>query len=92
MKAKLNFHYSVFREPQEEVEEWVVYAIKAKLIEAKMDQEQEVVMITRATHRHFRRQDWIKLQEKLHLWQHNVQNLLQTLRAKKMPHYHNRSN
>jgi translation initiation factor 3 subunit M len=67
--------------PQEEVEAWVVEAITAKLIEARMDQQAEAVMVTRATHRHFTGEDWRKLQEKLHLWRHNVQGLLATLRA-----------
>ncbi len=69
--------------PQEEVEAWVVEAITAKLVEARMDQQQEVVMVTRATHRHFTQKDWAKLQEKLQLWRHNVQGLLGTLRARK---------
>ena len=74
--------------PEEEVEGWVVQAITARLIEAKMDQQQEVVMITRATHRHFSRQDWVKLQEKLHFWQQNVGSLLASLRDKKHDHAH----
>ena len=69
--------------PQEEVEAWVVEAITAGLVEARMDQQQEVVMVTRATHRHFTQRDWAKLQEKLHLWRGNVQGLLATLRARK---------
>ena len=71
--------------PHDEVESWVVQAITAKLLEAKMDQQQEVVMVTRASHRHFSRQDWAKLQEKLHLWRQNVSSLLASLRDKKGP-------
>jgi len=71
--------------PHDEVESWVVQAITAKLLEAKMDQQQEVVMVTRASHRHFSRQDWAKLQEKLHLWKQNVSSLLASLRDKKAP-------
>lgn len=69
--------------PQGEVEAWVVEAITAGLVEARMDQQQEVVMVTRATYRHFTPKDWAKLQEKLHLWRGNVQGLLATLRARK---------
>ena len=68
--------------PQGEVEAWVVEAITAGLVEARMDQQQEVVMVTRATHRHCARGDWAKLQEKLHSWRHNVEGLLATLRAR----------
>lgn len=78
--------------PETEVEAWVVQAITARLIEAKMDQQQEVVMVTRATHRHFSHQDWAKLQEKLHIWKQNVSSLLTTLRDKKGGgHFHHRS-
>lgn len=74
--------------PHGEVESWVVQAITARLLEAKMDQQQEVVMVTRASHRHFSRQDWVKLQEKLHLWRQNVSSLLASLRDKNVPSSH----
>ncbi|KAM3576369.1 hypothetical protein VYU27_001720 [Nannochloropsis oceanica] len=83
--------------PHDEVESWVVQAITAKLLEAKMDQQQEVVMVTRASHRHFSRRDWSRLQEKLHLWRQNVSSLLDSLRDKRVPapthqalHHHHR--
>jgi translation initiation factor 3 subunit M len=69
--------------PHEDVESWIVEAITARLLEAKMDQEQEVVMVTRASHRHFSPQNWLRLQEKLHIWRQNVSSLLVSLREKK---------
>jgi hypothetical protein len=34
---------------------------------------QEVVLISRSVHRHFSKKDWLKLQEKLHGWRRNFE-------------------
>lgn len=52
----------------EEVESWVVQAIGANLVEAKMDQLRQTVVITRSLHRVFSRQQWTELATKLGAW------------------------
>eukprot|EP00899_Mesostigma_viride_P010510 jgi/Mesvir1/19460/Mv10486-RA.1 len=51
-----------------EVEEWVVRAISARLLEARMDQKRQVVIISRCTHRVFGPAQWKELQANLALW------------------------
>ncbi|KAK9037489.1 hypothetical protein V6N11_022400 [Hibiscus sabdariffa] len=49
----------------EEVELWVVKAITAKLIECKMDQMNQAVIVSRCTERLFGQQQWHSLRSKL---------------------------
>lgn len=65
--------------PLDDVEEWVVKTITSKLIDAKMDQLQQRVVISRCTHRQFDRAQWEQLQEKLLQWQANLRGVLDTL-------------
>jgi len=55
-----------------EVEEWIVKAIGAKLIDAKMDQVREVVTVTRCAHRVFGKEQWSDLRVKLAAWRDNL--------------------
>lgn len=55
-----------------EVEEWIVKAIGAKLIDAKMDQVREVVTVTRCAHRVFGKDQWIDLRAQLTAWRENL--------------------
>ncbi len=74
--ASGNLPYALIREtlqvPTEEVERWIVKAIGAKVLEAKMDQVREVVLITRCLHRVFSTQQWVDLRAKLRAWRDNV--------------------
>uniref|UniRef100_A0A7S2CTT4 Eukaryotic translation initiation factor 3 subunit M n=1 Tax=Octactis speculum TaxID=3111310 RepID=A0A7S2CTT4_9STRA len=65
--------------PLEEVEYWVVATTTAKLMDAKMDQLQQVVMISRCTHRVFEHSQWKQLAERLTTWKINVRNILETI-------------
>ena len=65
--------------PLAEVEAWVVRTITARLIDAKMDQLQSRVMITRCTHRVFGDGHWAQLQCKLTAWKGNVRSIIDTL-------------
>jgi hypothetical protein len=42
-------------------------------------------MISRSTHRHFTKKEWVKLQEKLTGWRKNVQRILETLKDARSP-------
>mmetsp|Transcript_37769 Transcript_37769/g.48904 ORF Transcript_37769/g.48904 Transcript_37769/m.48904 type:complete len:288 (+) Transcript_37769:35-898(+) len=65
--------------PIDEVEAWVVKTISAKLIDAKMDQFTQRVMISRCTHRIFGQAQWNELQLKLNSWKSNLRGILDTL-------------
>lgn len=54
---------------EEEVEGWVVKAIGRRLLDARIDQLQHTVTITRTTQRTFGPQDWGKLASQLQAWQ-----------------------
>lgn len=69
----------------EEVEQWVVRAIGAKLLEAKLDQVRRIVVVTRSTHRVFGKQQWHELRQKLSVWVDNIQAVRATLPATAAP-------
>ena len=54
---------------QEEVENWIVKAIGRRLLEARIDQLQRLVTITRTTQRTFSQKDWARLSAQLKIWQ-----------------------
>mmetsp|Transcript_2666 Transcript_2666/g.3020 ORF Transcript_2666/g.3020 Transcript_2666/m.3020 type:complete len:408 (-) Transcript_2666:196-1419(-) len=58
-----------------EVESWIVKGIGMKLMEAKMDQLREIVIISRCTHRVFGHDQWIELRSRLAAWQKNLGNV-----------------
>ncbi|KAL3690659.1 hypothetical protein R1sor_004310 [Riccia sorocarpa] len=71
--------YSVVRDTlkvtDDEVEFWIVRAIGAKLIEAKMDQMRQVVVISRCTERVFGAPQWRELRSRLAGWKENITNV-----------------
>mmetsp|Transcript_29158 Transcript_29158/g.68699 ORF Transcript_29158/g.68699 Transcript_29158/m.68699 type:complete len:389 (-) Transcript_29158:122-1288(-) len=67
--------------PEAEVERWVIKAISAKLIDAKMDQLRRVVIVKGSTDREFGQAQWGKLHGKLSAWETNVQQLLEVIRT-----------
>ncbi|XVF58447.1 hypothetical protein PTKIN_Ptkin07bG0067600 [Pterospermum kingtungense] len=68
----------------DEVELWVVKAITAKLIECKMDQMNQVVIVSRCTERIFGQHQWQSLRSKLATWRGNVASLISTIQANKV--------
>ena len=62
----------VLQVPAEEVESWVVKAIAAGVLEAKLDQVREAVLVNLCLHRVFGPQQWVELRSKLALWRDNV--------------------
>ncbi|GBG63478.1 hypothetical protein CBR_g38096 [Chara braunii] len=57
---------------EDEVEMWVVRAISVKLLEAKMDQMREVVVVNRCLQRVFGPSQWVDLRAKLLQWRENL--------------------
>ncbi|KDP27264.1 hypothetical protein JCGZ_19963 [Jatropha curcas] len=68
----------------EEVELWVVKAITAKLISCKMDQMNQVVLVSNCTERVFGQHQWLALRTKLAAWRGNVANVISTIQSNKI--------
>ncbi|XP_057957828.1 uncharacterized protein LOC131150837 isoform X2 [Malania oleifera] len=68
----------------DEVELWVVKAITAKLIDCKMDQMNEVVIVSRCTERVFGQHQWQDLKAKLTTWRVSIANVISTIQANKI--------
>jgi translation initiation factor 3 subunit M len=62
------------------VESWVIAAVNSGLLQAKMDQLKEIVMIERCVVRKFDMDQWKQLQSKLTLWRDHVGNVLGALK------------
>ena len=65
------------------VEQWVVRAVTAELLEAQIDQLRRVIIVERAAPRFFNDQHWQDLNVKLHGWRDNVKELLAVVRSAK---------
>jgi translation initiation factor 3 subunit M len=78
-KGSGEISYSVVRDTlkvaDDEVEYWIVRAIGSKLLEAKMDQLRQVVVISRCIERVFGLAQWRDLLGKLTIWKENVNNV-----------------
>ncbi|KAL3636544.1 hypothetical protein CASFOL_018843 [Castilleja foliolosa] len=67
-----------------EVEPWVVKAITAKLIDCRIDQINQVVIVSRCTERVFGSHEWQFLRSKLATWRGNIANVISTIQANKI--------
>ena len=56
----------------EDVEAWIVRAIRSGLLEAKLDQMRDVVRITNYTYSSLENEDWDLLQKRLRSWMEGV--------------------
>ncbi|XP_027153100.1 eukaryotic translation initiation factor 3 subunit M-like [Coffea eugenioides] len=68
----------------DEVESWVVKAITAKLIDCKIDQMNEIVIVRRGTERVFGPHQWEILRAKLVNWRTNIANVITSIQANKI--------
>ena len=62
-----------------EVEGWIVRAVGARLVEAKMDQVRGVAVVTRVTHRVFGPQQWNALRANIDSWRENMAGVRQAV-------------
>ncbi|XP_077222633.1 uncharacterized protein LOC143856320 [Tasmannia lanceolata] len=80
--------YSLIRDTlrvaDNEVEFWVVKAIAAKLLDCKMDQMNQTVLVSRCTERVFGLSQWKALHSKLAMWRGNIANVISTIQANKV--------
>eukprot|EP00053_Salpingoeca_punica_P008240 m.74494 g.74494 ORF g.74494 m.74494 type:complete len:396 (+) comp14508_c0_seq1:135-1322(+) len=58
--------------PEDDVESWIIDVIRADLVEAKLDELNARVVVSRSTHTAFRMEQWQDLQRKLQAWQGNL--------------------
>ena len=66
---------------EDSVEDWIIQAIMEKLIEAKLDQVRQIVVVNRAMPRTFGDQQWESLNKKLNDWKTNVKQLLNIVQS-----------
>lgn len=74
--------------PETEVERWVIDVIRAGLVEAKVDQVHQKVLVSRSTHTKFDRAEWELVKERLHAWTKHiseVQKVLNGVKAQARP-------
>ncbi|TPX34812.1 hypothetical protein SmJEL517_g02533 [Synchytrium microbalum] len=64
---------------EDDVEMWIIDAIRAGMIDAKMNQLKRVAVITRSTHRVFGDAEWRQLRDKLKAWRSNLSEVLTVL-------------
>ncbi|KAG6526824.1 eukaryotic translation initiation factor 3 subunit M-like [Zingiber officinale] len=80
--------YSLIRDTlqitDDEVEYWVVKAITSKHLSCKMDQMNQVVIVSRHTARVFGLSEWQNIHSKLGIWKRNIANVISTLQANKI--------
>lgn len=62
-------------------EEWVIKAIAAGLIEARLDQRRRIIVVTRSTQREFQDTDWKALGATVGAWKDNVQRMLMVIES-----------
>ncbi|PVG00481.1 PCI domain-containing protein [Serendipita vermifera] len=67
--------------PEKEVENWVIQAIRAKLILGKLNQPAKTFVVIRSTTREFRQEDWEVLDKRLTTWKNAVLDVLQVVSA-----------
>lgn len=64
----------------DQVEPWVISAVSSGLMNAKMDQLSQVVMVEQCVVRSFGMDEWKVLQTRLHGWKKNVGNIITALK------------
>lgn len=65
--------------PADETELWIIDVIRAGLVEAKIDEVNEKVIVSRSTHVEFGSAQWADLRNKLQSWSTNLSDVQQVL-------------
>ncbi|KAK1677246.1 hypothetical protein QYE76_038094 [Lolium multiflorum] len=68
----------------DEVEYWIVKAISSKILDCKVDQLNQFVIVSRHTERIFGIPQWKSLRSKLGVWRGNIANAISTIQANKV--------
>lgn len=92
-ESHLSISYSLLKKHLElkeddEVEDAVIDAVASGWIEAKIDEENEVVVIERHTQRVFKKETWKSMGQKLKKWRDNVSKLTNTFTDLRLNDHH----
>ncbi|VAH69595.1 unnamed protein product [Triticum turgidum subsp. durum] len=68
----------------DEVEYWIVKAISSKILDCKVDQLNQLVIVSRHTVKVFGMPQWQSLRSKLGVWRGNIANAINTIQANKV--------
>lgn len=74
---------SALQVDSDEVEMWVIDTIRAGLIEGKLSQQKQELLVQRATYRVFGEKQWAEIQGRLAIWRRSLETVLQTVRAER---------
>lgn len=69
--------------PTEDVEMWVIDVVRAGLIEGKLSQQRQELLIHRSTYRVFGTKQWNELDGRLSMWKNSLVGVLDVIRAEK---------
>ncbi|KAI9359951.1 hypothetical protein DFJ73DRAFT_92117 [Zopfochytrium polystomum] len=70
--------------PEADVEIWFIDAIRAGLVDGKLNQIKKAVVVTRSTYRVFTKEEWATLGNRLEEWKTNLKEVLQVLANAKL--------
>lgn len=66
---------------EDEIEEFVIEALRSKLVRSKIDQVNKKVIISSATHRTFGINQWQQLKTRLEEWRHSLQSVRSSMKS-----------
>ncbi|CAG8452583.1 6778_t:CDS:2 [Paraglomus occultum] len=69
---------------ENEVEMWTIDVIRAKLLEAKLNQVNRTILVNRSTYRTFTKEQWMQLADRLAGWQESLADILQVVANAKL--------
>lgn len=82
---KNNFKYEDLAQllniDKDQVEMWAIEAITKKIIDAKIDQQNQEIVIKSHQLREIKEQEWIQIQKKIRLWREKFEGMQQVLAA-----------
>ena len=74
---------SALQIPAEDVEMWVIDTIRAGLVEGKLSQLKQELLVQRATYRVFGEKQWAEIQGRLMVWRRSLESVLGVIRTEK---------
>ena len=69
--------------PPEDVEMWVIDTIRAGLVEGKLSQLRQELLVQRATYRLFGEKQWAEIQGRLMVWRRSLEGVLAVVKTEK---------
>lgn len=74
---------SALQIPSEDVEMWVIDAIRSGLVEGKLSQLKQEFLVQRATYRVFGEKQWAEIQGRLMVWRRSLESVLTVVKAER---------